>query len=390
MMSLVRERLASVFVLGLVGFVTSFGAHIVAVNLPVYAKQVGVGVAMIGLLIAIYDFAEIVAKPLFGALADRQGMKRTMLVGIALFTVASLLYLWVDPRLLLLVRFLQGVGAAALSAVSLALVGLYYHEQRGRAFGIYNTIKGAGYVVSPAVGGWIVLKSDFAAIFIAAAAVGVLAFLASLSLPDANRGGKGGIDEDDDRFSFRALRTVFKEAQLWKWYAVIVVNMFFVSILFGFLPVRIYALGYNPLVTGLLLSVVAISYLLIQPLAGWLADKGGSALTIRIGLALGAGGIIIVPFVRGIPLVLVSVLAGAGVGMVWTNTDQVVSKLAKEGRMGATMGMAGSFKELGDMVGPVVIGVLSQALGLAAGFAICGVAGLLSLGLVWKEEIKAE
>ncbi len=113
-------------------------------------------------------------------------------------------------------------------------------------------------------------------------------------------------------------------------------------------------------------------------------------MTIRIGLALGAGGIIIVPFVRGIPLVLVSVLAGAGVGMVWTNTDQVVSKLAKEGRMGATMGMAGSFKELGDMVGPVVIGVLSQALGLAAGFAICGVAGLLSLGLVWKEEIKAE
>lgn len=385
-MSFMRERLGYVFVLGFVGFVTSFGAHIVAVNLPVYAKQVGVGVAAIGLLIAIYDFAEIVAKPLFGALADRQGMKRTMLVGIALFTFASLVYLWVDPRLLLLVRFLQGIGAAALSAVSLALVGVYYQEQRGRAFGIYNAIRGAGYVVSPAVGGLIVLKSDFAAIFIASAAIGVAAFLASLGLPDSKGSSRGNIDEDDDDFSFGALTAAFRDSKLWKWYAVIVVNMFFVSILFGFLPVRVYALGYDPLTTGVVLSLVAVSYLVVQPLAGRLADKTDAAWTIRIGLALAAAGIILAGFVRDVPLVLVSVMAGVGVGIVWTNTDHLVSKLAKQGRMGATMGTAGSFKELGDMVGPIVIGTLSQVFGLAAGFAICGVAGLLSLGLLSREK----
>src|SRR5256885_4838829 len=100
-----RPRLWMAFVLGFVGFATSFGAHIVAVNLPDYARVVGVGLAMIGLLIAAYDMAEIVAKPVFGALADRQGMKRTMLAGIALFTVASLLYPFIPPTLLLLVRF---------------------------------------------------------------------------------------------------------------------------------------------------------------------------------------------------------------------------------------------------------------------------------------------
>src|SRR5579871_1014907 len=114
------------FVLGFVGFTTSFGAHIVAVNLPEYAQQLGVGLAMIGLLIAAYDFAELIAKPIFGAAADRFGMKHTMLLGIVLFTAASLLYPFVNPNLLLLVRFLQGVGAAAFSAVSLALVGAYY------------------------------------------------------------------------------------------------------------------------------------------------------------------------------------------------------------------------------------------------------------------------
>jgi DHA1 family tetracycline resistance protein-like MFS transporter len=95
--------------------------HVVAVNLPVYAKQVGVGIAVIGFLIAAYDLAEVVAKPVFGALADRQGMKRTMLAGILIFIAASLAYFVVDPLLLILIRFLQGVGAAALSAVSLAL-----------------------------------------------------------------------------------------------------------------------------------------------------------------------------------------------------------------------------------------------------------------------------
>src|SRR5437867_2757163 len=115
-----KLRLWIVLILGFVGFATSFGAHIVAVNLPDYAKEVGVGLAVIGLLIAAYDLAELVAKPVFGAIADRYGMKRTMLIGILLFTVASALYPFVNPHLLIVVRFAQGVGAAAFSAVSLA------------------------------------------------------------------------------------------------------------------------------------------------------------------------------------------------------------------------------------------------------------------------------
>ena len=128
------------FILGFVGFVTSFGAHIVAVNLPFYAEKVGIGLTMIGVLIAVYDFAEILAKPVFGGLADKKGMKRALLAGIILFIIASLLYPFVSPKLLIVIRFLQGLGAAALSAVSLAMVGKFYKENKGKAFGIYNAI----------------------------------------------------------------------------------------------------------------------------------------------------------------------------------------------------------------------------------------------------------
>jgi MFS family permease len=376
---IVRLRLSYALILGFVGFVTSFGAHVVAVNLPVYAKQVGVGVAVIGLLIAAYDFAEIVAKPLFGVLADRRGMNQTMLAGIVLFIAASLLYPWVDPRLLVVVRFLQGAGAAALSAVSLALVGIYYErERRGQAYGLYNVVKGAGYVVSPVVGTAIVWKGNFATLFLAAAAVGVLALVLALFLPRAKIASPGALD-DDDGFSLKSLAVAFSDPTLWPWYVVTVVNMFFVGILFGFLPVRVYALGYDPLVTGLILTSVTASYLLIQPVAGILADRVSPLWTIRVGLA-GAGlGIILVPFVRDVPLVLATVLAGTGVGTVWTNTDAVISRQARTGNLGATMGLAGSFKEFGDMVGPLLIGLLAQVFGLTAGFVLCGALGLASL-----------
>ena len=360
-------------------FVTSFGAHVVAVNLPVYARQTGIGLAMIGLLIAVYDLAEVVAKPLFGFLADKTGMRRTMLLGIAFFMAASLLYLILPPGLLMLVRFLQGVGAAALSAVSLALVGTYYAEDRGKAFGIYNAIKGAGYVLSPVVGGLVVMRASFRAIFVACAVVGAMSFAAALTLPEPRT--KAELDDDDD-LSLGSLVSAVRDPMLRRWYGIIVVNMFLVGILFGFLPVRIYALHYDPRVTAALLSLTALSYLLVQPFAGRRADRAGAAGTIRGGLALSGMATLAIPFATGWALAAACVLAGLGVGTVWTNSDAVVSRLARAGRLGTTMGVAGSFKEIGDMLGPALIGALAQALGLSAGFVICGLLGLACAALV--------
>ena len=376
-----KTSLIYAFILGFVGFVTSFGAHVVAVNLPTYAKEVGVGLAFIGLLIAAYDFAEIIAKPIFGILGDRVGMKKTMLAGIALFTLASILYPFINPQLLIVVRFLQGVGAAALSAVSLALIGIYFKENRGKAYGIYNAIKGAGYVASPVIGGAIVVQSNFSGIFYATAGIGVVAFMISVFLPDPDTPEKFGHDDDDD-FSLKKIFEVFRQRDLLPWYLIIVANMFFVGILFGFLPVYITTLNYTPFNRGLLISVVAVSYLLVQPLAGMFADKIDPKITIRVGLIFSALSIILVPFTQGISFVALSIVAGIGVGTVWTNTDTLMSTLAKQGRLGETMGVAGSFKEFGDMVGPLLIGLLSQLLGLKAGFIICGVLGLLSVGLI--------
>jgi MFS family permease len=114
------------------------------------------------------------------------------------------------------------------------------------------------------------------------------------------------------------------------------------------------------------------------------ADKKEPESTIKIGLLVAALCVIVIPFIRDFALVVAAILAGMGVGTVWTNTDTLMSNLAKEGKLGATMGAAGSFKELGDMLGPILIGILSQFLGLTAGFVICGILGVLSFFFIGK------
>ncbi len=373
-------RYGILFILALCGFVTSFGAHIVATNLPPYAEAIGVGAFVIGLLIAVYDFAELFAKPLAGFIADRSGMKLTLLVGLGIFILGSLLFLVISPKLLLLVRFIQGVGAAALSTVSITLVAKYFGTGRGKAFGIYNAIKGAGYVIAPALGGFLISGYGFAMIFIVSAGVGVLALLLSLLLPrDPNKGDS--LDDDDD-ITLRQFFLIFKEPRLLPTYGVIVVNMFMVGILFGFLPVYLHSIGYSPLQSGSAVSASTLSYLLVQPLAGYLADRISTSVTVIVGLTLAALAIILTTFTTGMLLLAVIMAAGLGVGTVWTNCDALVGALAEKNKLGASMGAAQSFKEFGDMVGPLLVGLITQIYGVRIGFVSCGVLAVICLLLV--------
>lgn len=368
-------------ILGLVGFVTSFGAHSVAVNLPAYAHQVGAGTFVIGILIAVYDFAEVIAKPLFGYLADKRGQVVTLWAGLGIFSLASLFFLVLDPRLLVLIRLLQGLGAAAFSVVSVALVAAYFPERRGQALGTYNALKGAGYVLAPALGGFIVARLNLAGLFVVSAAIGLVVLLLSLLLREPQSAVAA---EDDDDFDLREFLASFSNPRLLPWYAIIVVNMFFVGILFGFVPVYLNQLGYDSFNAGLIIATGTLAYLLVQPAAGWFADKFGAGTTIIIGLFAASVSITAMTLTTGPLLIALIVLGGLGVGIVWTNSDAMISRLAQAGKLATSLGTAGSYKELGDMLGPLTVGGLSNLFGLMTGFVASGVLGLAGVALILK------
>ena len=211
--------------------------------------------------------------------------------------------------------------------------------------------------------------------------IGAVALLSLFLPPD--RSDDATLD-DDENITLAQFFSMFKEPRLVPVYAVIIINMFLVGILFGFLPVYLRSIGYTAVQSGSILSVATASYLLVQPLAGHLADRFEIRRTVNAGLLLAALGIIVATFTSGIALIAVVITAGIGIGTVWTNSDTLVSVLAHQRNLGASIGAAQSFKELGDMVGPLLVGALTQFFGVRAGFVSCGILALVLLVLLAK------
>ena len=149
------------------GFVTAFGAHSIAANLGAYGREHHATLLTVGLLLAIYDGAEFILKPVFGALVDRVGPRPVLLGGLVGFAAASAAFVIAgDPGLLAVARFGQGAAVAAFSPAASTLVSrLTPTGGHGRRFGSYGAWKGLGYTLGPLVGGALVTLGGFTLLF---------------------------------------------------------------------------------------------------------------------------------------------------------------------------------------------------------------------------------
>src|SRR4051794_15024181 len=137
-----------------------------------------------------------------GVLADRLGRRRVFAVGLAIFTLASLLAgLATDPTFLNLARALQGVGGAVMSAVSLALIAQEFPagRERGTAMGVYGATIGVAVAVGPLVGGVLTKWVGWESIFFLNVPIGIAAIVITYTKlretrdPTASRIDWGGL-----------------------------------------------------------------------------------------------------------------------------------------------------------------------------------------------------
>src|SRR5215471_10768044 len=128
-----------------------------------------------------------------GTLADRFGRKRLFLGGLVLFVLGSLLC-GLAPTLgwLLVGRAVQGVGAAALSPGSLAVLVAAFPEprQRAQAIGLWAGIAGVGLAAGPLIGGVLIQLASWPAIFFVNLPVGIVALALGLPLLTESRNPK--------------------------------------------------------------------------------------------------------------------------------------------------------------------------------------------------------
>jgi EmrB/QacA subfamily drug resistance transporter len=112
-----------------------------------------------------------------GVLADRYGRRLLFTIGLAVFTLGSLLCgLAADPLMLILSRSGQGIGGAMMFATSLALLGHSFRgRERGVAFGVWGAVVGIATALGPVLGGVITTDWDWRGIFLVNVPVGVFA-----------------------------------------------------------------------------------------------------------------------------------------------------------------------------------------------------------------------
>ena len=185
-----RWALASV---ALSVLLASLATSIANVALPTLAQAFAASFAQVQWIVIAYLLAITTLIVGVGRLGDVFGRRRLLLAGIVLFTAASLLC-GAAPTLALLIaaRAAQGLGAAIMMALTMALVGEMVPKARtGSAIGLLGTMSATGTALGPALGGVLIAGFGWRAIFLINLPLGIVAFvLAHRHLPADRRATK--------------------------------------------------------------------------------------------------------------------------------------------------------------------------------------------------------
>jgi len=361
---------------------------------------------LIGLVLSLFGFLNSFGQPFTGRLSDRTGKRRVyILLGLAIFGISSAAYPFVEAYgAVLVVRALQGVGAAFTIPCTVALVNEYAasDDERGGNFGVFNTFRLIGFGFGPIVAGVViaggfgregVVEYTFSGLslsgFDAAFAIAVLGAAVSFALvtifisdPEST-GAAAGEDLSIsilDRGGSKLLDPVF----------VLGVGTFFMATtiaLFATLegPIR-GRLDESTFLFSVQFAAVVIANVLFQVPIGRASDRYGRRPFIVAGFA------VLVPsvFAQGIitdPLVMIAarLIQGIAVALVFAPALALAGDLAGERRSGTTLSVLTTAFGLGVAVGPLASGFLYNVGSFSTPFTFGAVLALCALVLTYSQ-----
>jgi MFS family permease len=374
-----KPRLAPLY---LAGFTTAFGAHGIAAALGAETEDIGWTLLAFGLTLALYDLAEVLLKPLFGALSDRVGVRPVVIGGLLAFSAFSVVGAVVPGMLGLVIgRFGQGAAASAFSPSSSAAVArLTDDATRGKYFGRYGSWKSLGYALGPLIGAVLVVWAGMPALFWALAVLGLgaAAWVAVAVPPVAVLPRKRVTLVDLGR---ELIAPGFLIPTL-----VLAATTGALAVAVGFLPLLGRQAGLETLGSMAIVTVLAIASSVAQPFVGAAHDRGRISVRTGVvgGLVLIAVGIALAAITQSpMALIATAVLVGVGVGVATPIAFSHLAASTPPERMGRTMGSAELGRELGDAGGPLVAGAVATAsvpgVGLGVVAALTAGAGVLAL-----------
>ncbi|GAC1633134.1 MAG: multidrug efflux MFS transporter NorA [Ktedonobacteraceae bacterium] len=173
-----------------------------------YAQSRGASLTIIGLMASAYLVSNFLFQYPVGWLADHWGRKQVMLIGLIGQALISAVYLAVaDPVAFVVLRFIEGIGTAALLPAARALIiDTIPAEKQGEAYGIFGAFFNAGFLLGPGIGGFLA-TFGYSAAFIGAVVFRIVAVVIVLLLVRNTSPGAGQAHANNT-ISYRSLFTL--------------------------------------------------------------------------------------------------------------------------------------------------------------------------------------
>ncbi|WP_024934433.1 MFS transporter [Actinomadura welshii] len=374
------------------GFTTRLAFGVVIFAMPLYARQLGMSLAEIGVLVAMKPLVELIVKPFMGWTVDRWGARRGYLTAVTVRLVASmLLFTAATPASLYLVRLVQGAASAARDPASISVVAGSGTRKLGRAFSISFGAKDLGAVSAGALGGLLLAMSgnDFRLLWgfvVAVSFVPVLVVWRWVPRPEPRppdtAAGKAAdtaaagepvavrLVKDPPRGRADPGSRVFRDSRLRLLCALGLLAGMTAHMTHGLFPLLAAEIaGLSPGQIGGIYSASVLVLLVVGPLAGLAADRfGAMPLTGARAVANTLSSLLYLVFPTAAGLLtgrLVDVAGRAAFRPPWGSLLAQAARRAgpRAGRVVATLDTALS---VGEALGPIIAALLWDVWGLAA------------------------
>ena len=356
--------------------------------LPLFAAGLGASDAVLGLIVSVSTLTGLALKPVVGILSDRWGRRWWLIAGTGFFAVMPFLYRFVHtPEQLVVLRVVHGTATAIYGPVTLAYVAEMHSRRRAERLGWFEIARSGGYIVGPAVAGWLLLRLDAVQVFTVIGVMSTLAFVPVLRLTEIAPAVEAR--PPLARQVRDALAAGSRTPAIWLSGGLEAAVYIATYATKAFLPLYALSLGVSVAVVGLFFSVQEGATLLLKPLGGRVGDRAGYLTAIAAGMAAVGLPLLVLPTAQSASgLLALSVLMGCGQALVFPSTTALISTQIDERHVGAGMGLAGTLENLGKVIGPVLGGLLVAALDYGPMFR--GMGGLLmAAGLaVWTAGLR--
>lgn len=363
--------------------ITGFG--IIIPLLPFYAETFQAGSTALGVLVASFSLMQFVFAPILGRVSDNVGRRPALLLSILISMASFILFALANSFLILLLSRIVS-GMATETAIAHAYIAdTTSKRERATGMGRVGAAFGAGFVIGPAIGGFLSVYG-FRAPGFAAATLTLLNFLfVFLFLPESISHTRSSTQMASNSKSGNLRRLV--DTLTRPLIGAVLIIYFIITLAFSAIPViapllGIYFFAFDSVEMSYVFMYIGLIQIVLQGFViGRLAKKFGEEKLIAFGPLLMTLGMFLMPLTPNIAIFMGSItMIALSIGTLNTMIPSFISKRAPANEQGGMLGIAQSVSSIARVPGPVIGGFVFE-FGLVAPFFLSAAVLIVAFGL---------